>query len=222
MAVCYFDLSHACTSGMPVYPGDPAVSVCEAASVAADGFRLHRLSLSSHAGTHMDAAAHVLADGEALSDIDCSRFAGRLCVIDCRLLGEGGCIAAECIERSLQDIELPQWVLFATGWDRFWNENKYFMGAHPVLTTEAIEFLTGLPLSGVGFDAPGPDAFGELERHRALFKSVPLVVENLTGLTALADCLQAHPGACARFFAFPLKLDCPDGAPVRAVAEVIF
>lgn len=220
MPFSYFDLTHTCASNMSVYPGDPSVSVREISSVPTDGFRLHRLVLSSHAGTHMDAAAHVFAEGATLADCDCSCFTGYVCVADCRAIEEGGKITPAIVEKALQGAKSAQWVLFATGWDRFWTKEAYYTGPYPVLDPEAIDLLVRMNLSGVGFDTPGPDAFGELHRHRALLSRVPLLLENLTGLTDLSDFLHDHSGACARMFAFPLKFDCPDGAPVRAVVEV--
>ena len=61
------DLSHPLRTGMPVYPGDPAVAVGPALTVDADGVNVLALHLGSQSGTHVDAPFHV---DDALPDLD--------------------------------------------------------------------------------------------------------------------------------------------------------
>ena len=48
------DLSQTIEDNMPVYPGDDPVSLKISRRLAADHYNDHRLTLSMHAGTHID------------------------------------------------------------------------------------------------------------------------------------------------------------------------
>ena len=60
------DLTHTITPEMPVYPGTVPPVLESAGTLANRGWRETRLAISSHSGTHMDAPAHILADGSTL------------------------------------------------------------------------------------------------------------------------------------------------------------
>ncbi len=48
------DLTRPVESGTPTYPGDPEVRIEPHATHADDGYRVSRVALGSHAGTHVD------------------------------------------------------------------------------------------------------------------------------------------------------------------------
>ena len=54
---------------MPVWPGDPAVSLETVCTAETDGCRITRLTLGSHTGTHLDAPRHVLPGGSSLDEL---------------------------------------------------------------------------------------------------------------------------------------------------------
>lgn len=68
------DLSVGITPGMPVYPGDPPVSFEAAATLGTHGYRVTRLSLGTHTGTHVDAPAHLVDRGLTLDQLSLARF----------------------------------------------------------------------------------------------------------------------------------------------------
>ena len=70
------DLSHPISHGMPVYPGDPAVGITPAATLAADGANVSLLQLGSHTGTHLDAPSHMVSGGRTVDRIDLSLLQG--------------------------------------------------------------------------------------------------------------------------------------------------
>ena len=59
-----YDLTHRVEAGMTLYPGTPAPRLQKAAQLEWDGYRETELMLFSHVGTHMDAPAHLLKEGE--------------------------------------------------------------------------------------------------------------------------------------------------------------
>ncbi|EJN58282.1 cyclase family protein [Halogranum rubrum] len=200
-----YDLTHPLTNETPVYPGDPPVSLDPAATHEADGYRVTDLQLNSHAGTHLDAPAHLLADGRTLDDYSVDRFVFDAHVVDCTGLDADAAIRASDLPDP--DCEL---LLVHTGWDTHWGTSRY--DNHPHLAPDAAQWCADRGYD-LGFDTAGPDPTGAetFPAHRRLFRADCLLVENLTGLDALPERV--------RLFAFPLALTDADGAPVRAVAE---
>ena len=66
-----WDLSHTLTNDTPVYPGDQGIGIVQAGEFRKDGFCDHVITLGSHAGTHVDAPAHMIDDGYVVLDDAC-------------------------------------------------------------------------------------------------------------------------------------------------------
>ncbi|WP_253738503.1 cyclase family protein [Halohasta salina] len=216
-----YDLSHPIESGMSVYPGTPPVRVESTATVEADGFRATAIEIDSHAGTHVDAPAHMLADGTTIDELPVERFRFTARLADCRPLEPRAEIDVGTLTATLDgDLdEAVDLLVVRTGWDDHWGTDRYF--DHPYLSREATDWLADRGLSlGIDAlnadptptDAAGPDEPTGYPVHHALFSSNRLLVENLRGLGRLPSRfeLQAHP----------LAVRDGDAAPVRAVAVV--
>ncbi|ELZ14219.1 cyclase family protein [Halovivax asiaticus JCM 14624] len=218
-----YDLSHRIRDSMPVYPGDPAVECHPLATVDGDGYRTAELTLSTHAGTHVDAPAHLLENGRSIDEYDLETFRFTAVVLDCTGLDSRTAIdtthvqtASETWTRDAVDL-----VLLRTGWDNHWGSETYH--DHPYVTADAATILAdadvhlGLDTSNV--DPTPTQRGGNYEpdgypAHHALFEQDRMILENLRGLDRLPtdDTFEV----CA----YPLSIDAPDGAPVRAVAIV--
>lgn len=195
------DLTRPMVSGMPVWPGDPEVTFAPAFTNWKDGFGVTKLAFGSHAGTHMDAPAHVLAGGRTLDELPPETFVGSAAVVD----GFPG----------LDDLEQYRgvdYLLFSTGWETKWGEPEYFTG-YPVPPTVILERLIHMDVKGVGIDTPSPDGVeaSALPHHRLLLGAGVVVLENLRGLEPLR-------GRRFPFCALPLLYEGADGGPVRAMA----
>lgn len=205
------DLTQIMEENMPVYPGT-AEPKFEAASIyEIDGFREMRLTMCSHNGTHMDAPAHIFAKGTSLDKFSVSHFIGRGLVIDCREVGEGEEIPMERIQRVRAQADRADYLLFLTGWSRFWGEGAYF-GEYPVISSEICRYIVDSGKKGIGLDTVGVDPVDDeaLTRHRLLLQHEIVIVENLKNIELLT-------GEPFLFAALPLKIRDADGAPVRAV-----
>jgi kynurenine formamidase len=230
-----YDLTHPVESGVQTYPGDPPVEVAPAATMAADGYRVSRLQLGTHAGTHVDAPAHTEPDGATLGAFDAATFRFDARRVDLRDRGPREPVD---VERLAGPTDADALVLH-TGWDRRWGTDAYV--DHPYLTPAAAEWcaVNGLHVavdapsvdptprpadadtdgddaggdeSATGVDpAAAPDERDLLAAHHAILGRGRLILENLRGLDALPT----------RFTlaAYPLAVDA-DGAPVRAVGLV--
>jgi arylformamidase len=76
-----FDLTREIRTGMPVYPGDPEVSVEQVNELPA----LSRLELGSHSGTHVDAQSHFITGGKGVEALPLDALVGPCTVV----VGEG-------------------------------------------------------------------------------------------------------------------------------------
>ncbi len=207
------DLTHTITPEIPVYPGTPLPSMQPAFTLEKDHFRETLLSIGSHTGTHMDAPAHLLAEGETLDAMHPSRFCGSAVVWDVSALGADGVITRELLQTREEELRQADFVLFYTGWQEKWGSEAFFAG-YPAPDVEAARYLVSCGLKGVGTDAISIDPVGtSLPVHRVLLGAGLVIVENLK-MKELAQ----YPRA--RFWALPLKYRNADGAPVRAIAEV--
>ncbi|WP_227357073.1 cyclase family protein [Haladaptatus salinisoli] len=209
----YRDLSHPLET-TTAYPGDPSVEIEPHATHETDGYRVSRLRLGTHSGTHVDAPRHIEPDGRPLDSFPIGTFSFDALLVDCR--GKG---ARDAIERdALPEPTEDDMLVFDTGWDARWGTDAYF--DHPYLASDAAAWCADHDYH-VAVDAPSVDptptenAGGDepegLPAHRELLGADRLIVENLTGLAGLPE----------RFalYAFPLSVGGVDGAPVRAVAE---
>ncbi|MGE4503761.1 MAG: cyclase family protein [Desulfovibrionaceae bacterium] len=210
------DLSHPLRGGMAVFPGDMAPEV-ETRWREAGGYRITRLALGAHTGTHLDAPGHALADGATIEALAPGRF-----------FGPGRVLALEGVRIIDAEHLRPHegalvalggrggWALLRTGWSRCWSGPGYYED-WPHLSTAAAALLAGAGLSGIGLDTPSVDPArpeegqDPLAAHRVLGRAGLCIVENLTGLERL-------PASGFAFCCAPLPLEGGEGSPVRALA----
>ena len=116
------------------------------------------------------------------------------------------------VQRTYGKSDRPDFLLFYSHWVDFWGTETYFQG-FPVLTPESAEYLSNLPLKGVGIDAVSFDPVGneKLPNHMALLNREIILIENLRGLRQLLN--KEFYFSCQ-----PLKIKGADGCPVRAFA----
>ena len=133
------DLTQLITASMPVYPGTEPPHLTVANTYETDGFRETLLSFFSHTGTHMDAPFHLFGDRTKLNEMPAAQFVGKALVIPCMQYGAGEEIGMEALAPVRQLADEADFLLFHTGWSRYWGEAEYFRGLSRSL-------LGGLPL----------------------------------------------------------------------------
>ncbi|MFI1919281.1 cyclase family protein [Nocardia sp. NPDC020380] len=209
------DLSVPLRTGMPIYPGDPEVTIQPALRVAVDGVNVLRLHLGSQTGTHVDAPAHIDDALPALDALPLERFLGPAVVVDARDVAAGNGIGREHFEGR---VTAGQIVLIDTGWSAHWGTDTYF--THPYLTPEAARYLVDAGVRTVGIDglSVDPALAEEIPVHRILCGAHAVIAENLTGLDEVLAAQQA--GERIEAMLLPLSLPGADGAPVRAIARI--
>ncbi len=170
---------------------------------------LLKLHCSSHAGAHVEAPSHLLANGVSLDTLNPSQFAGQGIVLDCR---NRKTISLAMLQSYAADLNRVEYVMFYTGSGRNWLSSAYYE-EYPVLSEDAARYLASLQLKGIGIDAISFDEFtdSELPIHRILMNSGKLLMENLRNLKNLIG---------KEFFlvAAPLKILNAEAAPARVFA----
>ncbi|RBQ15194.1 cyclase family protein [Spongiactinospora rosea] len=214
------DLSVPIHSGMPVYPGDPEVTVSPALTVGEEGVNVLGLHLGSQSGTHVDAPYHI---DDALPDLDMlplDRFVGRATIADVRGLPPRTPIGPDALAPALRPGLI---LLIATGWAAHWGTGHYL--AHPYLTPDAAALIIDSGVRTVAIDAlsvdptpvPDTDCSDPLPAHRVLCGAHAVIAENLRNLDVLLD---ARPVRPIEVSLLPIRIAGGDGAPIRAVARL--
>jgi arylformamidase len=204
------DLTHPLVGQAPAYPGAPAGTFAAVTTVARDGCLISEIRSRSHVGTHADAPAHFLADGETTFDISVDRWMGHAWIARVTP-GPSGRIESEMLTLPAEPAHV---LLIATGHSRSWGTERYYRQA-PYLSEAAAERVKQAGFGVLGLDFPSPDEVGSATEpcHHVLLGAGVLIIENLTGLEGI--------GADQCWFcAAPLLVGGGDGGFCRAFAAV--
>ena len=205
------DLSLPLKPGMPVYPGDPATGFDPVLTHDRDRFSVHAITMSSHAGTHIDAPYHADPSGRTVDDA--SVLAA--CVGPARVVmvpgRENDDIMPDDLGAMLDDLRAGERLLIATGWSSRYGAADYFRH-HPRISLALAGMLAARRLALVGMDIPSVHTTESERVHHTLLAAGIVLVENLVNLELLPE--QVF------FAAAPLRLAGLDGSPVRAFGWV--
>jgi kynurenine formamidase len=189
-----------------------------------------RYSASEHGGTHFDSPIHFGEGRSSVDQIAPERLIGPAAVIDVSAACENNAdylVAVSDLtgwERAHGRIPEGAIVLFRTGWGRYWNDRKRYLGTDapgdtqtlhfPGLSKEAAEWLVReRRIDGVGIDTASID-YGQSKdfiAHQVLNGADIYGLENVASLDAL-------PPLGATIIALPMKIRGGTGAPARILA----
>ena len=175
----------------PVYEGDPDTEVTQLQSLNNnDECNLSAISMSVHAGTHIDAPLHFCEDGKSVEQLWLSTFYGK-----CTVISVEGILTGNDMERLLPYCKRR--VLFHG------NGKTFLSHSAAIVLAESKVVLVGTDADSI---AP---AYDEVKPHRELARAGIVVLENLD-LDAVDD---GEYDLCA----FPVKLGGLEAAPCRAI-----
>lgn len=213
------DLSRRVDDDTQVYPGDPAVRLAPATTIAADGVNVLEVHIGSHSGTHVDAPYHFVEDGPRIDEMDLGLFVGPAVVMDVRGKGPRERITVEDLRPYEHRLAEGVVAVVRTGWEDRYGTPGYY--DHPFLDRRAAQLILDAGVKTVGIDALNVDETvleGEHPEgypvHHLLLGAGGVISENLANLGAVDF---PHPIVSL----LPVKLGGSDGAPVRAVAMEI-
>jgi arylformamidase len=206
------DISRILDKDTLVYPGDPEVGREIRKRIAQDGFAMEVFTLGSHAGTHLDAPAHVLPGGATIDMIASERLNGPARVLTTD--PASGLIGAHFLSQHLseQDLHSVERLLLHTCNRR--PLPAAFDCHYPSLSLDGAQFLreqTRVKLIGIDTLSIENGSDPTLPVHRTLLGADILILESLDFETEqVAD--GDYELLCA-----PLRIRHADGAPCRAL-----
>ena len=173
----------------------------------------HRICTSTHQGTHIDAPAHYIPDGETIDEVPAELLIGRANVVDLRN-HRGELITAETLASSGSAISAHDRVLLLTGdVDERFGDADFFDDA-AALTPGAAEWLVESGVSLIANDFL-TERLADPERpvHKTLLGGGIPIVEYLCN----ADHVASYE--TVELIALPLALSGLDGSPARVIAR---
>lgn len=209
-----YDASVMIRPGMVVWPGDPPVEMVPVSSRSTGKVaNVRRLSLSTHAGTHVDAPDHFVEGGKTLEAVALSRLFGEAVVLDVL-----GCpvIGAADLEAVWPEGNSPERVLLRTDNSvRRIILDEVFHPDFVALSAEGADWLLRRDIATVGIDYYSIEPYQTPGHptHMTLLGQDILVIEGLN----LVDV----PAGRYRMACLPLRLQGADGGPARVVLETL-
>ena len=203
-----YDISIPITPDMPVWPGDPAVSMKRVSKIEeGDNANVTHISLSAHTGTHVDAPFHFLPDGATLESVPLKIMIGRAYVLH---LPDARLITADVLKQA----EIPQRtrrLLFKTRNSDIWaSGEKDFQTDFVALSPDGAQYLVERGVQLVGIDYLSIAPYKESRpTHEILLKKGVFILEGIN-LTAVVQ-------GRYTLYCLPLNLQGVDGAPARAI-----
>lgn len=225
------DLSHTLEQGIPIWPGDPQISIQTVATVEHDGYYLQRLTFGEQTGTHFGSSAHFHRDEIYAEDLPPESFVRDAVCIDVRAHVESD------PDYTVDREELKRWeaehgiipegsvVLLCTGWSSRWKDPGAYLGIDrlqpatlhtPGFDLDAARFLAedrgvvGLGIDTHGID-PGRDVNARVNAY--WLRGERFHLENLTALERL-------PATGITLFIGVPKVARSSGGPARVLALV--
>jgi kynurenine formamidase len=211
------DLSLPITEAMRVYPGMTAPSINPLKQHETDGVQVSKLEIVVHAGTHVDAPRHFLADGSSIDRVALDKLTGEAVLIDLSGLAPGSVIKQRHLTAYESDIYRGDIVVLYTGYQRCPDVEKYCYleadTARWLADEKGIKCLAGdIPSVDPVNREPLASSATHPSHHLLLKAGIP-IVESLANLDRL-------PSGRFYFCCFPLNIVGSDGAPARAVAMI--
>jgi arylformamidase len=205
----WLDISVPLRNRMPHWPGDVPVEIWQTMDMTrGDVCNLRTLSMSAHAGTHMDAPLHFVADGKSIDAMPGDATIGPARVIEI--------VDAKAITRGELERYAPaagERLLCKTRNSSLWQRRcRMFVKDFVAVQPEAARYLVDCGIRTLGVDCLSVGAYGGhegLETHRALLGAGIWVIEGL-------DLSSVQPGSY-ELACLPLRIEGGEGAPARAM-----
>ena len=199
----WIDISVPIVPGMVVWPGDPAVGVRQTDEGM---YRLTRLDMSAHTGTHMDAPMHFIRGGVGMEALPLSAVLGPCVVVE---IEDPVCVRPEHLE-SLA-LAPGARLLFKTANSRQRLDSGGFHEYFVYISAAAAHWMVDARVRTVGIDYLSVGGFTQdtKETHDILLGAGIWIIEGLR-------LGHVEPGPY-ELVCLPLLIPGSDGAPARAV-----
>lgn len=207
------DLTHSLENNMTVFCEEEKIKIEHPYNIENHGFRESKFNLFSHNGTHIDAPAHIIANGKYLDDYELDKFQGKTLLINLEnnFLNAHNKITLNMLLSYKNDIKRHEIIILKTGFYEHWNSVNYLIN-YPTLTNEAAEYLASFDLKIIGLDTISPDEYSSIKLpiHHLFLEKEILILENLN--------LNIDLPHSFTLMAMPIKYKNSDGSFLRAIA----
>jgi arylformamidase len=204
-----YDITVGLSETMPIYAGDPTVTISAAKSIArGDSANVSQITLGVHSGTHVDAPNHFIDGTRRVHELDPAKLIG-----PCRVVQIPDDVTA--IEPDhVGDLGGITRVLFKTRNSAFWNEpERGFRRDFTYLAPDTAKLLADSGIELVGIDYLSIEKSGSPGHpvHVTLLEKEIVILEGV-------DLREIQPGDY-ELICMPLKYDGAngDGAPARTL-----
>lgn len=205
------DISVPLQSEMAHFPDVPAVRISRTLDMDhGDICNVTAISMSAHAGTHIDAPSHFIKSGKSIDQMPFDAVMGPARVI---LIRDPKWIQIKELEKY--HIQKGERILFKTlNSSRCW-KTKSFIKNYVYLPEESAKYLAKMKVRTVGIDYLSIGGFnaGLPETHKALLREDIWVIEGL-------NLSKVKPGNY-ELICLPIKILKADGAPARAIIRSV-
>lgn len=201
----WIDITMPLHKNMPVWPGDPTFRYQLVATLEQDGANVGGMTMSLHAGTHIDAPFHYDDFGKSIDTLPIELFIGPTLIVEMQ---------------NVQQIQLRDIAqLKLDGVERLFFKTKRqydlyrFDPSFTTISPEVVPYLAEKGVKVVGTDAPSIDAVDDvtLQAHHAFRQEGLYIIENLY--------LKDIEMGMYEFIGMPLAIQGGDASPIRAVVR---
>jgi kynurenine formamidase len=207
------DMSQPIFDQCPNCPEHPPVRSEVIATHEAVGWRLEKLTLANHTGSHVDAPLHKIAGAPCLDDIPLEKWVGRAYLADLRPSQPDHRYGPADLEPRLGRFDLrDRIVLLCTGWGERRQRSDEWLNHAPMLGHDGARWLVERGIRGVGIDYY---SIGDATTHEILLSKGVWIVEELSFPREVFDLPQP-----VEFWTLPVNLKGHTGAFCRPVAVV--
>lgn len=220
------DLSREMYHRMPTYPGQPPVihgvwktheeAFAESGNI--QGNSVMHISMSDHAGTHMDAPRHFGKTGVPINEYPLEKCYVKGICLDLRDIEPRAEITPEHLQAAVEKagVAIPKGgtVLLCTGHHERTYPTKAYTFDNPGVNVAATEWLAAQGIVHFGIDSlrPGPEGKVNALVHKACLEL------DITHMESLCNLEQLIGKGEFQYIGFPLKWRGGTGSPVRIVA----
>jgi arylformamidase len=201
-----YDITRALTPRTAVFPGDTPVAITPVMQMkAGDSCNVTSITMSAHAGTHIDAPLHYGDDQPGIDEVGLDVLIGPARVITLNVIDA---ITIDDLQHALGDIPFTRLLIHTRASDvpdDVWQPDFVYFDA------EAAAWLGERGCRLIGTDAPSvdPATSRELPAHKAFLRGNIIIMENL--------CLKGVLDGMYELIALPLRIAGNDAAPARVV-----
>jgi len=218
------DLTHTLSPGIPYWDGTCgfklSVDTDYVDCTPPDTFRTQKIKCNAGIGTHIDAPAHCIPGAKTIESLSMDELVTDCVVIDVSKEADENYVimpdAVEKFEKEYGEIKQSTFVIFYTGWDKYWNTPEKYQNNHkfPSVHESTAQLLLQRNIAGLGIDTLSADTGANgFPVHRAILGAGKYLVENIANAKEL-------PAVGAKSIVLPMKIKDGTEAPIRLIALI--